>query len=70
MPTQKLTPEIINAAIEGFEAQKSRLDTQIADLRQLLDGGPTETAVTPETATRKRKISGLSFKSSAIRERP
>src|ERR1035437_4695761 len=29
MPTHKLTPEIINAAVEGFEQQKLRIDAQI-----------------------------------------
>jgi hypothetical protein len=37
MPT-KLTPEIISAAIEGFESQKTKLDGQIAELRSLLAG--------------------------------
>ena len=39
MPTHKLTPEIITAAIEGFEQQKRRIDTQIAELRAMLPGG-------------------------------
>jgi hypothetical protein len=54
MPTQKLTPEIITAAILGFEEQKRHIDTQIAELRAMLDSGTGETAATPE-ATRKRK---------------
>ena len=54
MPTQKLTNEIIAAAIEGFEAQKKRIDGQIADLRSILIGGTTEAAATPEDAPRKR----------------
>src|ERR1035441_5210823 len=36
MPTHKLTAEILNAAIEGFESQKRRIDVQIAELRQML----------------------------------
>jgi hypothetical protein len=55
MPTQKLTNEIIAAAIEGFEAQKTRIDTQIAGLRAMLSGGSTESTATPEAPTRKRK---------------
>jgi hypothetical protein len=55
MPTQKLTAEIISAAIEGFQSQKRRIDDQIAGLRALLPGGPAETAATPEAPTRKRK---------------
>jgi len=54
MPT-KLTPEIITAAILGFEEQKRHIDTQIGELRAVLAGGPTEPAATPEPPTRKRK---------------
>jgi hypothetical protein len=39
MPTPNISKEIINAAIEGFESQKQRLDAQIAELRQMLNGG-------------------------------
>jgi hypothetical protein len=47
MPTQKLNPEIVAAAIQGYEAQKSRIDEQIAELRSL--------ATTPEATPRKRR---------------
>jgi hypothetical protein len=54
MPTQKLTPEIISAAINGFESQKRRIDEQIAELRTMLpDGSPP--AATPEATPGKRK---------------
>lgn len=66
MPTQKLTNEIITAAIEGFEAQKTRIDAQIAELRAILSGGPTETAATPETAPKKRKISAAARRRMAL----
>lgn len=63
MPTNKLTPEIINAAIDGFEAQKLRIDAQIAELRAMLPGGRTETAATPEAPTvKRRKISAAARK--------
>ena len=54
---QKLTAEIINAAIEGFESQKRRIDSQIDELRQLLN--PVGTGAAPASATPapKRKIS-------------
>src|ERR1035441_4041326 len=56
MPTQKLTPEIISAAIAGFEQQKTHIDTQIAELRSMLDGGPAKaSAATSEVPTGKRK---------------
>jgi hypothetical protein len=55
MPTNKLTAEIINAAVEGFEQQKLRIDAQIAELRQMLHGGPTEAAAAPKAPTGKRR---------------
>jgi riboflavin biosynthesis pyrimidine reductase len=55
---QKLTPEIIIAAIAGFEAQKTNIDSQIAELRGMLDGGRTALAkAPPETATPRKKFS-------------
>jgi hypothetical protein len=57
MPTPKLNAEIIAAAIEGFESQKRRIDTQIGELRALLPGGRTEGTATPEAPKRKRKVS-------------
>ncbi len=57
MPSQKLTAEIIRAAIEGFESQKRRIDSQIDELRQLLNGGGAEPAAESGTPARKRKIS-------------
>jgi hypothetical protein len=65
MPIHKLTPEIINAAILGFEQEKVRIDAQIADLRSMLDGDRAEPAATlamPEgkrrkmTATARKRI--------------
>ena len=53
MPTQKLTPEIINAAILGFEQQKRQIDTKIGELRSMLPGASTQTAATSEPPTRK-----------------
>jgi hypothetical protein len=54
MPT-KLTPEIIAAAILGFEEQKRHIDSQINQLKATLGGGPKPTAPMPEASTRKRK---------------
>jgi hypothetical protein len=51
----KLTPTIIAAAIDGFEAQKLRLDGEIAELRAMLSGGSTEPAVTSELPKHKRR---------------
>src|ERR1039458_772480 len=63
MPKQ-LTPEIISAAIVGFEQQKLRIDTQIAELRSMLSGGATHpTAAKPEpTKGKRRKMSAAARK--------
>jgi hypothetical protein len=55
MPTRNLTPQIINAAVLGFEEQKQHIDTQIAELRAMLPGGRTEPAATPEAPRGKRR---------------
>jgi hypothetical protein len=52
MPT-KLDPELITAAIIGYEVEKTRIDGKIVELRAMLSGGAGETA-TPEAPTRKR----------------
>jgi len=54
MPT-KLTNELIAAAIEGYEAQKQRLEVRIAELRGLLKGHAPAAATTPEAPTGKRR---------------
>ena len=56
-------PKSLLAAIEGFEAQKRRIDAQIADLRQMLDGGHSEAAAPPEAPKgRRRKLSAAARK--------
>jgi hypothetical protein len=52
-----LTPEIITAAIQGFEQQKLVIDTRIAELRAVLAGAPQEpvpSSDSPKTPTRKK----------------
>jgi hypothetical protein len=51
----KLTPEIITAAILGFEEQKRNIDTQLSELRAVLPGHTPEAAAPPEPPTRKRR---------------
>ncbi len=65
MPAQKLTPDIIQAAIEGFEAQKRRIDAQVIELRQMLDGGRPEMAVPSAPHKRKRRLSAAGRKAIA-----
>ena len=67
MPTPKLTNEIIAAAVEGYEAQKIRIDGKIAELRAMLPGGSPEAA--PEAPTRKRKVSAAARRRMAIAQK-
>ena len=69
MPTQKLTNEIIAAAVEGYEAQKIRIDGKIAELRAMLPGGSPEAAAVPEAPARKRKISAAARRRMAIAQK-
>ena len=63
MPLHKLTPQIINAAILGFEQQKLDIDAQITELRAMLPDGRTETAATPESRNgTRRKMSAAARK--------
>jgi hypothetical protein len=62
----KLTNEIIDAAIEGFEAQKRRIDEQIAELRGMRSGSPVASA--PEKQPR-RKMSAAGRKAIAEAQR-
>jgi hypothetical protein len=57
------TSEILAAALEGFEAQKKRIDAQIAAIRQTLRGVP------PETAKPRRKVSAAARKRMAAAQR-
>jgi hypothetical protein len=70
MPAPKLTNEIITAAIEGFETQRTRIDGKIAELRALLTGGTAESGVAPEPPKRaRRKISAAGRKAIAEAQR-
>jgi hypothetical protein len=68
--TQQLTPAIIQAAIAGFEAQKSQIDSQITELRSLLDGHSTTQPTAPtETAKPRKKFSAAARKRMALAQR-
>jgi hypothetical protein len=67
---QKLTTEIMEAAIAGFEAQKRRIDEQIAELRQLMHGGVLAPTATETSAGRpRRKMSAAGRKRIAEAQR-
>jgi peptidoglycan hydrolase CwlO-like protein len=57
MPT--LSKEIISAAIFGFEAQRRKLDEQIAELRGMLSGN-NSSAATPSAEPKVRKKRAMS----------
>jgi hypothetical protein len=52
---KKLNEAIINAAIAGFTARKTHLNQRIAELREMLNGGPAQPAAPAEPAPRKRR---------------
>jgi hypothetical protein len=70
MPTQKLTNEIITAAILGFEEQKRHINTQIAELRGMQTGASAGTAAAPEPPKpKRRKMSAAGKKAIAEAQR-
>jgi hypothetical protein len=70
MPTQKLTNEIITAAMLGFEEQKRHIDARIAELRAIQTGASAGTAVAPEAPkTKRRKMSAAGRKAIAEAQR-
>ena len=70
MPTPKLTNEIIAAAVEGYEAQKIRIDGKIAELRAMLAGGRPESAATSEVpATKRKKFSAAARRKMALAQK-
>ena len=66
---KKLTPEIIIAAIAGFEAQKDNIDSRIAEIRSMLDGGRSEPAATTETVKPRKKRSAAVRRRMALAQR-
>jgi hypothetical protein len=63
MLTRHLTAEILAAAVEGFEARKLRIDEQIAEVRQLMNGHQPVAATKEEPQKRaRRKMSAAARK--------
>ena len=62
MPTQKLTHEILAAALIGFEEQKRHINAKIAELRAMLSGGGTDATATAEAPKPKRRLSAAGRK--------
>jgi len=65
MANPRLTREILSAAIEGFEAQKKRIDAHIAELRGMFAPAAPETSAPPK----KRRMSAAGRKAIAEAQR-
>lgn len=68
MSITTLTPEIIAAAIEGFESQKQRIDLQITELHAMLNGEHAKSAASPQKGKR-RKMTAVGRKRIAEAQR-
>jgi hypothetical protein len=55
MPKLSVTPDIIDAAIQGFEYQKEQIDRRIAELRALRSGESVSTVDAPAAPTSGRR---------------
>ena len=67
--SNNLNPQIIAAAIEGFESQKKRLDAQIRELRMMLHRGRTESAAAEPLKRKRRSTSAARSKRIAEAQR-
>ena len=66
----KLTREIIEAAIDGFEAQKRRIDAQVAELRSMLSPAHSgSTSISRPSGRKKRRMSAAGRKAIAEAQR-
>ena len=63
--TQKLSHDIITAAIAGYEVQKESINSKIAELRNMLD----HRYATAEAPKPKRKISAASRRRMALAQK-
>jgi hypothetical protein len=72
MAQPKFTKEIVEAAIEGFEAQKRRIDAQIAELRALgsdAEGEPSSGVLRKKAGRRRISAAGRAAIAEAQRKR-
>ena len=66
---QELTPEIVRAAIAGFQQERLQIDAQIAELRAMLFSGNTATNSPGSTAPKRRRFSAESRRRMALAQR-
>ena len=65
----QLTQGVIDAAIEGFESQKQRIDEQIAELRALSNGHASSVKSSAPQETKKRGMSAAGRRAIAEAQR-
>jgi hypothetical protein len=58
MSIDKLTPELILAAIQGLESKKAKIDLQIAELQAMLPHSYGKRALTTAPARRRASEDG------------
>jgi hypothetical protein len=69
MPQLKLTADILAAVLEGFEAQKNRIDAKIAEIKQQLSGGTAAPPATTDTGKPRKKRSAAVRRKMALAQR-
>ena len=69
MPRLNLNPEILTAALQGLEAQKARLESQIAEVRRMLRPRAQQPAAPASAPKPKRKLSAAARKRMAAAQK-
>ncbi len=59
MPAPKLTRDILLAALAGFQLDKQRIDSQIAEVQAMLDGTSATVAAPARTKTRGKRSAAV-----------
>lgn len=63
MATHRVTREILEAALAGFQMEKQRIEGQLAEVQAMLDGAPAAESEVPQAGTKRAK------RSAAVRRR-
>ena len=74
MPTEQISRELLEAALEGLERKRETLESQIADVRRMLGGRPgvsdsTRAKVSAAPVRRRRRMSAAGRKRIAEAQR-
>ena len=69
MPELKLSPDILSAALIGFEVQKIAVDAKIAELRKMIGDGRAETASPAHAPKQGKKRSAAVRRKMALAQR-